>query len=204
MKRNKLTTIDKLFLNDVLNKYYLNNVFAASKLQRIKINLNVEEFLEQIGLDSLEKKDDTFKFKLFLIFFLIFSFDPLLKVKILSKNKNAGNRNSSNLEKFFFKSIIIKRSQIFDFLSTVFLEDALNLKDNLFAVETSKLEGQKKTSFIQKRYIKVKILSDFTYFFSSDFISVDLKEFQLPITFYFKKCDQKIALTNFFPFWFIE
>jgi len=124
-------------------------------------------------------------------------------VKVLSKNKIGTNRTLSTLDNFFFKNIVIKKSQVFDFLSTTFVENVSDFRKDSFTVENFTPKDNKKISFIYTHYIKVKYLTDFTYFFSSDFLSVDLKEFRLPITFYFKRGNRKMALTDFFPLWLI-
>ena len=192
MKRNKLSTIKKLCSNDLINKFCLKSIFFTPRLEQIEIKLNIEHFLSQIDLDPLEKKENAFKFKLFYTFYFIFFSDPLLKLKTLSKNMN---KNILSFDNIFIKSLLIKRNQVFNFLNLLFVESSFN----------SEMEDLKEESkmFLDKYRLNFKIrnLPDFNYFFSSNLYSVDLKEFQLPITFVFKKYNQKTMIKNLFPFW---
>ena len=192
MKRNKLLTIKKLCSNDLINKFCLKSIFFTPRLEQIEIKLNIEHFLSQIDLDPLEKKENSFKFKLFYTFYFIFFSDPLLKLKTLSRNTN---KNILSFDNIFIKSLLIKRNQVFNFLNLLFVESSFN----------SEMEDLKEESkmFLDKYRLNFKIrnLPDFDYFFSSNLYSVDLKESQLPITFVFKKYKQKTMIKNLFPFW---
>lgn len=192
MKRNKLLTIKKLCSNDLINKFCLKSIFFTPRLEQIEIKLNIEHFLSQIDLDPLEKKENSFKFKLFYTFYFIFFSDPLLKLKKLSRNTN---KNILSFDNIFIKSLLIKRNQVFNFLNLLFVESSFN----------SEMEDLKEESkmFLDKYRLNFKIrnLPDFDYFFSSNLYSVDLKESQLPITFVFKKYKQKTMIKNLFPFW---
>ena len=149
MKRNKLLTIKKLCSNDLINKFCLKSIFFTPRLEQIEIKLNIEHFLSQIDLDPLEKKENSFKFKLFYTFYFIFFSDPLLKLKTLSRNTN---KNILSFDNIFIKSLLIKRNQVFNFLNLLFVESSFN----------SEMEDLKEESkmFLDKYRLNFKISHD--------------------------------------------
>lgn len=198
MKKNKIITIEKLCLSDNLTKFCSKNIFLTPKLEQIKMRINLKEFLEQTEINSLDKKDSTFRIKLFIVFYLMFLQDPLLKNKLISTRRN---KNFLNPDNFFIESIVIKKNQIFNFLGMLFIETLPSSLKDYSLTNFISLENSKSFTFLYRLNVRLRDISDFDYFFSSSLLFTDLKEFQIPIEFFFKTQDEKIIVKTMPLFW---
>jgi hypothetical protein len=194
LKKNNLFAIEKLSKCDFLNKYYLKSIYFIPQLKQISFDLPLKELLPLRDKEILvhEGDENIIKIKIFIILFLIFLNDPLIKNKMnIYANEK---KESSNNENLIFKSVLCKKRSMTSFLISLFIESEQPALEEL----TSYSNIKKLKNFQSKNFnFLANKISDFSFFFNSSLISLNLNEYKIPITFFFKNSSRKNTIHNF-------
>jgi len=124
--KNNFITHNYLSDYDLISKFNLKSLHQKPVVKNIVIEFPIKNFIKACDLKNISEKDSDIQLKAFLLFYTFTSSIPFInsnKIKII-KNKNIEKDNETN---YSIKTILSSNESIYNFLISLFIENATNL-----------------------------------------------------------------------------